>query len=132
MPHAAACCSFRWLVAPAESGSTLIVRSSVADDAFEVDPSTPPRHLVKLTAAIGDELRLRILHVLANDALTASEIAGRLGVERTSLHHHLGILRSAGLLTMHDAGSQEWRYSRRDARLADVAAALAGYLAPDR
>jgi DNA-binding transcriptional ArsR family regulator len=123
--------ALRPFIAPAEFGSTLIVLSSVADDALEADASAPPRHLVKLTAAIGDELRLRILHVLATDELTASEIAGRLGVERTSLHHHLGILRSAGLLTMRDAGSQGWRYSRRDAHVADVASALVAYLAPD-
>ena len=123
--------ALRPFIAPGEFGSTLIVLSSVADAAFEADASAPPRHMVKMAAAIGDELRLRILRILANDELTASEIAGRLGVDRTSLHHHLGILRSAGLLTMHDAGSQGWRYSRRDAGLEDVASALAAYLGQD-
>lgn len=122
--------ALRPFIAPGEFGSTLIVLSSVADEAFEADASAPPRHLVKVTAALGDELRLRVLHILAEDELTASEIADRLRVERTSLHHHLGILRSAGLVTMHDAGSQGWRYSRRDARVEDVASALAAYLAP--
>jgi DNA-binding transcriptional ArsR family regulator len=122
--------ALRPFIAPGEFGSTLIVLSSVADDAFEADASAPPRHLVKLTAALGDELRLRVLHILADEELTASEIADRLRVERTSLHHHLGILRSAGLVTMHDAGAQGWRYSRRDARVEDVTSALAAYLAP--
>jgi DNA-binding transcriptional ArsR family regulator len=123
--------ALRPFIAPGEFGSTLIVLSSVADDALEADPSAPPRHLVKMTAALGDELRLRILHVLAKDELTASEIADRLRVERTSLHHHLGILRSAGLVTMHEAGSQGWRYTRRAGRLAEVASALSAYLDPE-
>ena len=97
--------ALRPFIAPGEFGSTLIVLSSVADEAFEADASTPPRRLVKMAAAIGDELRLRILHELAGERVDRPAIAGRLGVERTSLHHHLGILRSAGLLTMHDAGT---------------------------
>jgi DNA-binding transcriptional ArsR family regulator len=73
-------------------------------------------------------LRLRILHALADGELTASEIADRLGVERTSLHHHLGILRSAGLVTIRDDGVGGWRFTRRADGVGDVGAALSAYL----
>jgi len=122
--------ALRPFVAPVEHGSTQIFLCSVADEAFEDDPAAPPRRLVKLAAALGDERRLRILHVLADSELTASEIADRLGVERTSLHHHLGILRSAGLLAIRDDGINGWRYARRPESLRDVGAALTAYLEP--
>lgn len=70
----------------------------------------------------------RILNVRAGSELTASEIADRLGVQRTSLHHHLGILRSAGLLKIHDDGTHGWRFSRATDDPGDLAAALADYL----
>ena len=120
--------ALRPFMGPVESGSTLILLCSVADDALEDDPGAPPRRLVKLAAALGDERRLRILHVLADAELTASEIADRLGVERTSIHHHLGILRSAGLLAIRDDGINGWRYARRPDGIGDVGTALTDYL----
>lgn len=120
--------ALRPFVAPVEFGSTQIFLCSVADEAFDDDPAAPPRRLVKLAAALGDELRLRILHALADGELTASEIADRLGVERTSLHHHLGILRSAGLLAIRDDGVHGWRYARRPEGVGKVGAELMDYL----
>jgi DNA-binding transcriptional ArsR family regulator len=125
--------ALRPFMAPVESGSTQIFLCSVADEAFDDDPGAPPRRLVKLAAALGDEVRLRVLHALADGELTASEIADRLGVERTSLYHHLGILRSAGLVTIRDDGVHGWRYARRADGVGDVGAALTDYLgSPDR
>ena len=122
--------AMRPFIAPSEFGPTAIFLVSVADEAFEADPAAPPRRLVKVAAAIGDELRLRILKTLADDQLSATEIAERLGVDRTSLHHPLGILRSAGLVAIHDDGVHGWRYTRRADRLADVGSELSAYLDP--
>jgi DNA-binding transcriptional ArsR family regulator len=122
--------ALRPFLAPVEFRTTEIFLCSVADEAFDDDPVAPPRRLVKLAAALGDELRLRILHTLADGELTASEIADRLGVERTSLHHHLGILRSAGLVSIHDDGVHGWRFTRRADSVDDVGAALTAYLSP--
>jgi DNA-binding transcriptional ArsR family regulator len=120
--------ALRPFLAPVEFGSTQIFLCSVADEAFDDDPAAPPRRLVKLAAALGDELRLRILHVLADGELTAIEIADRLAVERTSLYHHLGILRSAGLVTIRDDGIHGLRYARRAEGVGEVGAALTRYL----
>ena len=122
--------ALRPFIAPVESGSRQLILCSVADEAFDDDPAAPPRRLVKVTAALGDEVRLRILHELAGADLTAAELASRLGVERTSLHHHLGVLRSAGLVSPRAEGVQSWRYARRTDGITDVATALSRYLDP--
>jgi DNA-binding transcriptional ArsR family regulator len=70
--------------------------------------------------------------MLADEDMNASEIADRLGVDRTSLHHHLGILRSAGLLAIRDEGARGWRYALRDEQLATVGRELQSYVRPGR
>jgi DNA-binding transcriptional ArsR family regulator len=100
----------------------------VADEAFDEDPGAPPRRLVKVASALGDELRLRILRELVASEYTASELSARLGVERTSLHHHLGILRSAGLISARAEGLQSWRYTSRPDGIREVSGGLQRYL----
>ena len=121
--------ALRPFVAPVEAGTTSIVLCPVGDEAFEDGLATPPRRLVRITAALADELRLRILRELADGALTATQLAGRLSIDRTSLHHHLGILRSAGLVTATADGVHSWRYARRTDPIAGISAGLAAYLA---
>ena len=120
--------ALRPFIAPVESGSRLVLVCSVADEAFDVDPAAPPRRLVVAAAALGDPLRLRILHELASGDATATELAERLVVDRTSLHHHLGILRSAGLIGVSAVGVQSWRYSLRADGVTGTSAALTSYL----
>jgi DNA-binding transcriptional ArsR family regulator len=120
--------AIRPFIVPVEWRSTSIILCSVADEAFDDDPAAPPRRLVQAAAALGDALRLRVLHELGSAELTASELADRLGVDRTSLHHHLGILRSAGLVTVRAEGLQSWRYAARADGITGTAEALTGYL----
>jgi DNA-binding transcriptional ArsR family regulator len=124
--------ALRPFIAPVESASTAVLLCSVADEAFDTDPAHPPRRLVKVVSALGDELRLRIVRELADEDLTASELADRLQVDRTSLHHHLGILRSAGLVGVRAQGVQSWRYSARPEGLATASELLGKYLGPAR
>lgn len=120
--------ALRPFVVPVDHRHTAVFLCSVADDALDDDAEAPPRTLVKLAAALGDDLRLRMLRLLTEDDLNASEIADRLAVDRTTLHHHLGILRSAGLLTVRDEGATGWRYALRDDRLAGIKQDLESYL----
>jgi DNA-binding transcriptional ArsR family regulator len=115
---------------PVELGTTVILLCPVSDETFDHDPSAPPRRLVQVAAALGDELRLRVLHELGTGDATASQLAERLGVDRTSLHHHLGILRSAGLVAVTASGVQTWRYRLRPDGVAGANAALVDYLGP--
>ena len=122
--------ALRPYIVPTELRDTVAFICSVGDEAFDTDPAAPPHRLVKVAAALGDERRLRILHLLRRESLTASEIADRLGVDRTSLHHHLGILRSAGLLAIRDEGVVGWRYALRDDGVSQVGPELDAYLRP--
>jgi DNA-binding transcriptional ArsR family regulator len=124
--------ALRPFVLPTELRDTAVFMCSVADESLDVDPAAPPRRLVKAAAALGDELRLRVLHVLGEGDFTASEIADRLQVDRTSLHHHLGILRSAGLLAIRDEGERGWRYGLRRDAMGGLDRELATYLGVDR
>jgi DNA-binding HxlR family transcriptional regulator len=120
--------ALRPFIAAVDTMTTAIVLCSVGDEAFDDDPTAPPRKLVQVAAALGDELRLRILHELADGDRTAKQLASRLRVDRTSLHHHLGILRSAGLVAVHAVGVQTWTYSLRGDGIATASASLASYL----
>ena len=122
--------ALRPFIAPVEWDSTLLILSSVADETLDAVTGGPPRKLVKVAAALGDELRLRILHELGNGQQTASELAQALEVDRTSLHHHLGILRSAGLVTITAENAEHWRYSLRTDGVDHATKALLAYLGP--
>jgi DNA-binding transcriptional ArsR family regulator len=124
--------ALRPFIAAGEFNSTSIILCSVADEAFVEDPAAPPRRLVQVATALGDATRLRILHELDEGDLTAYELAERIDFDRTSLHHHLGILRSAGLVTARAEGVQAWRYSVRADGITGAAEGLAGYLHPAR
>lgn len=82
----------------ADYGTTMVI---VYPAAGEVEGSNkPPDRLVRLTRAMGDELRLRALRELRDGPMVATELAKRLGVPRTTIHHHVSILINAGLARM--------------------------------
>jgi DNA-binding transcriptional ArsR family regulator len=123
--------ALRPFVVPADFDATRMFLVSVSDEAIDPEGAVP-RRLAKLAAAVGDPIRVRALRELArHDGLTTSALAERLGVERTSLHHHLGLLRSAGLLSIEDRGDGGWHYRVRRDRVEDLGALLQSYLEPD-
>ena len=58
----------------------------------------PPEELVLIGKALGDPIRLRALRALAAGPHSLADLADELGVPRTTLAHHIGVLRSAGLI----------------------------------
>jgi DNA-binding transcriptional ArsR family regulator len=74
-------------------------------------------------AAVGDEQRLRILQLLSHEELGVSEVARRLGIAKSTAHHHLAMLRQAGLIRL---TGQAWRYAYQTRE--DAADALAARL----
>lgn len=61
-----------------------------------------------LLRLLGDETRLRMLRVLSRDALNVSELTGILGLAQSGVSRHLGLLRDAGLVVEHRAGTFTW------------------------
>jgi SAM-dependent methyltransferase len=76
-----------------------------------------------LLRLLGDPTRLRLLRVLAVEALNVSELTGVLGLAQSGVSRHLGMLRDAGLVTEDRAGGFTW-YRQSDA-LSDDASPLA-------
>jgi DNA-binding transcriptional ArsR family regulator len=110
-------------VALADYGPALVI-AYPAGGATELD-DVPPDQLVRLAKALADPLRLRALRELRDGPMSATELARRLGVPRTSLHHHVRVLLEAGVarLSVDDArtGSLElWPRALTDvSRLAE-------------
>jgi DNA-binding transcriptional ArsR family regulator len=90
--------------------------------------AAPPARLVALGRAIGDETRLRILRELATRPATPPDLADRLGMPRTTLLHHLRILRDADLIAVqvHDAAYHQ--YHVRDEHFGEIERLLGDYL----
>lgn len=92
------------------------------------DTAGPPERLVLLGKAIGDETRLRIMRELTTGPVTPPELAARLGMPRTTLLHHLSLLRRANLIGLQVHDSAYHTYVLRDEHLDDVTRLLAQYL----
>jgi len=97
----------------------------VADEHISEDSNTPPVRLVRLYKALADERRLRILKMLMTRSYSLQEIADEFGVAKTTMYHHLGTLRTAGLVRMQ---SDEHIYSLRPNTLSEVSELLNTYL----
>jgi len=115
----------RPLVSYLEFGEVLLIIYPVADESISVDTDTPPLRLVRLSKALGDEKRLRILRALADGEKSLMELAETFSVAKTTMHHHMIVLRSAGLVSV-GVGSK--RYRLRHETVPDVGALLSGYL----
>jgi DNA-binding transcriptional ArsR family regulator len=116
----------RPLVSYTEFGEVLLIVYPVADESVSAFSDSPPLRLVRLSKALADEKRLRILRALADGEKTLMELADTFGVAKTTMHHHMIILRSAGLVTV-GVGSK--RYRLRTETVPDMGALLSGYLA---
>jgi DNA-binding transcriptional ArsR family regulator len=115
----------RPLVAYAEFAENQLIIYPVADESVTAETDEPPRRLVRLSKALGDEKRLRVLRALADGEKTLMELAEMFGVAKTTMHHHMIVLRSAGLVSV---GVGQKRYRLREEALPDVGGLLSGYL----
>lgn len=99
---------------------------SVADEHLLADPSAPPSYLVDLYKALGDERRLRMLAILSEGDAGLMEIAERVDLAKSTTHHHLRILRSAGLVRV--TVGENKSYSLRRQGVPEAARLLDAYL----
>jgi DNA-binding transcriptional ArsR family regulator len=112
-----------------ERDGTYILCYPVGDDVLQ-DPDAPPQGLLKIHKALGDERRLRIVHRLAGGDATLQELADHLGVAKSTIHHHIGLLRSAGLVRVRVAGAKEQtRYGLRRGVMTEAERLMDVYLA---
>ncbi|MFV1999645.1 MAG: ArsR/SmtB family transcription factor, partial [Acidimicrobiia bacterium] len=116
-----------WVVV-CEGSEFLVLGYPVADESLDLDPDAPPPWLAKVHKALGDERRLRILRMLADTDASLAELADDVDIAKSTLHHHLMLLRAAGLVTIHVG--QDKRYSLRSDTLSEAASVLYDYIHP--
>ena len=81
-----------------DHGGIRIFGYPVSEEYLSGDDDAPPSWLVDFYKAIGDEKRLRILTVLAQGDTTLGSLVERLDLSKSTVHHHLRLLRTAGLV----------------------------------
>jgi DNA-binding transcriptional ArsR family regulator len=107
-----------------ESGDTKIVCYGLVE--AQVTGDAPPDPLVAAYKALGDETRLRILRRLAAGPATLQELTQLLGLAKSTVHGHLLVLRTAGLVVADITKRAGYRLRRET--LAESAALLESYL----
>lgn len=98
-------------------------------DIPEENEDDPPVVLLRMTEALADPERLRLLRYVATEPKTVNDIATNLNQPYDTLMHHLLILRAAGLLRSHvNAGDQTERFSLRPDGAAELQMFFESYL----
>ncbi|MGQ0849030.1 MAG: ArsR family transcriptional regulator [Actinomycetota bacterium] len=109
----------------------LIVCYPVAEENLVHDPDAPPTTLLAVYRALGDERRLRLLRRLADSPSSLAELTEYLGLAKSTVFHHIGVLRSAGLVRVQlSAGGKHSTYSLRLDSIPDQRAIFDQYLSP--
>jgi DNA-binding transcriptional ArsR family regulator len=105
-----------------------LVMYPVSEESVQGSDFGPPARLVKLAKALADEGRLKVLYALRERDLTTAEIAERLGVPRTTMWHHVLILRGAGLIRTVRSNANQTSYQLREEALPEIGELLDGFL----
>jgi DNA-binding transcriptional ArsR family regulator len=119
-----------WLIV-GRSGDAEVLTTAVAEEFLVLPPEAPSPALLKLFKALGDESRLKLLRRLSSGPVTLAEATAELDVAKATTHHHLSILRQAGLVSVGGEGRIS-RYSLREEPSEAAASLLAEYLQPHR
>jgi DNA-binding transcriptional ArsR family regulator len=82
---------------------------------------------LRLGRALADGQRLRILDTLAAGPRDLDQLAGALGLARSTVHHHLALLRAAGLVGL-AGNARRYRYGLRRDAVGEATALLAALL----
>jgi DNA-binding transcriptional ArsR family regulator len=72
---------------------------------YPVDPPVGnfevPYQLRRITKALNDDNRIRMMKLVADGPRTFTELVKEIGLSKATVHQHLFVLRSAGLLRLH-------------------------------
>src|SRR6266567_1052674 len=110
---------------PSEYQDIKIFCYPVADESVVEDSNVPPVRLVRLYKALADERRLRILKMLMTRSYSLQELTDEFGIAKSTMHHHLATLRTAGLVR---ARPDDKVYSLRQGMFSEVSELLNKYL----
>lgn len=111
------------LVVVDEVDRTVILHPPLADGA----PDDAGARLRELGRALGDDTRIRLLHTLRLAPRTLPGLCEALDSPRTTLLHHLALLRSAGLIELEITAGEANVYSLRQAGFDSLAHAASAF-----
>ena len=110
----------------------LVVYYGIADEFINSDPEAPPSWLLRVYKALGDDKRLRIMRRLSEGEATLDELTEMLGLSKSTVHHHMSLLRGAGLvrvqMSAEESKGKHKTYSVREQSVADAGDFLDSYL----
>jgi DNA-binding transcriptional ArsR family regulator len=110
---------------------TLIVCYGLDDDFINLNPEAPPSWMVRFYKALSDEKRLRILRRLSEGDTSLDELTEMLDLSKSTVHHHITILRGAGLVRVSMGSTKaDSKYGLRPQAIEDASAFLDGYMRP--
>ncbi|MFD2612238.1 ArsR/SmtB family transcription factor [Paenibacillus gansuensis] len=92
------------------------------------DTEAPPIHLTRITRALSDPSRLQLLRCIVSEPKSFSEVVQESKLSKGTVHHHMMMLRAAGLVRIHIHGLQE-RFSFRTEGISELKGFLEYYLA---
>jgi len=98
------------------------VATNGRSSATEAVERTDLSELARLYKALADERRLALLRLLRRGPVTLGVAAREIDLSKSTTHHHLAILRQAGLVLIRE--DDERTYMLREDRLADVSRLL--------
>jgi DNA-binding transcriptional ArsR family regulator len=110
--------------------SALLVCCPVSEEAINSDPEAPPSWLVATYRALGDDKRLRLLRRLSDSPASLAELTEFMGMAKSTVFHHIGVLRAAGLVRVEMNEEQSPTYSLRLDSIPDRDSLLDHYLKP--
>jgi len=108
----------------------LLICYPVGEEHLAVDPEAPPSSLLAVYKALGDDKRMRLLRKLAEGPATLAELTEHVGMAKSTVFHHMAVLRAAGLVRVLLADGQVSTYGLRLGSIPDHAALLTQYLNP--
>src|SRR2546428_881871 len=109
--------------------STAIISYPVADESLGGNGNAIAARAVKLARVLSDESRVRAIQLMAAEPMGLQELADKLGLRKSTVHHHIAELRAAGLLRV-PMGTK--RYSLRPEALDRFGETLAELAKPAR
>lgn len=109
-----------------EHRETRIFVYPVADEHMTTDPDAPSPWILKTYKALSDEKRIRVLRRLAAGPASFQDLVEHLDSAKSTVHHHLRVLRSARLVRVSLGADKE--YSLRRGVIGEAAKALAEFV----
>ena len=114
-----------WVTITAENGTRFFCYS-LPPAALEAGGTEPPPQLVEVYKALGDERRMQILAALAEGPMRLADLTERLDLAKSTIHHHLRTLRTAGLVRI--VIGEDKVYALREGAVREAGSMLEAFL----